>query len=36
MQENRFKLWWSENGDRVEGVGVMVKEDLYKVVKVKR
>ena len=33
----RCKLWWSEKGDGVGGVGVMVKEELGKnVVEVRR
>ena len=24
----RYKLWWSRKGDRVGGVGVIVKEEL--------
>ena len=28
MVGRTFKLWWSENGDKVGGTGVMVKEEL--------
>ena len=28
MKGRRYKLWWSRKGDRVCGVGVMVKEEL--------
>ena len=34
MRERRYKLWWFEKGDRVCGVGVMVKELCKKVVEV--
>ena len=37
MEERRNKLWWSGKVDGVDGVGVMVKEDLCeKVVEVRR
>ena len=37
MKVRRYKLWWSENGDGVGGVGVMVKGELCeKVVEVRR
>ena len=31
-----MKLWWSEKGDRVGGVGVIVKEELCELVDVGR
>ena len=37
MKGRRYKLWWSGKGDRVDCVGVMVKEELCeKVVEVRR
>ena len=37
MNGRRYRLWWSGKGDRVGGVGVMVKEELCrKVVEVRR
>ena len=27
MKGNRYKLWWSGKGDRIGGVGDMVKEE---------
>ena len=37
MKGRRYKLRWSEKGDGVGGVGVMVKEELcVKVVEVRR
>ena len=37
MKGRRYRLWWSEKGDRVGRVGVIVKEELCeKVVEVRR
>ena len=37
MEGRKYKLWWSEKGDGVGGVGIMVKEEFYeKVVDVRR
>ena len=37
IKGRRYKLWWSEKGDGVGGVGAMVKEELCeKVVEVRR
>ena len=32
MNGRRYKLWWSGKGDGVDGVGVMVKEELCELV----
>ena len=37
LKGKRYKLWWSEKGDGVGGVGVVVKEELCeKVVDIRR
>ena len=32
MKGRRYKLWWSGKGDKVGGVGIMVKEELCEMV----
>ena len=29
VRGRRYKLWWSGNNDRIGGVGILVKEELY-------
>ena len=37
VKGTRYKLWWSGKGDRVGGVGVMLKEEMCeKLVEVRR
>ena len=37
MKGRKYKMWWSGKGDGVDGVGVVVKEELCdKVVEVRR
>ena len=36
MKGRRYKLWWSGNGDKVGGVGDMVKEGLCQMIVVVR
>ena len=30
VKGRRYKLWWSGNDDGVGGVGILVKEELFK------
>ena len=37
VNSRRYKLWWCGNNDGIEGVGILVKEELCeKVVEVKK
>ena len=27
--DRRFKLWWSSNEDKIGGVGILIRKDLY-------
>ena len=32
IRGRRYKLWWSRNNDAIEGVGILVKKELCKLV----